>query len=75
MLCTRCRSLAPELRLHPVGALAPPAASGALRALLCARCGAAPVSRPHSFPETLVRLERAGLGIAGPLLRGPRLAG
>jgi hypothetical protein len=72
MLCTRCRSLSPQLRRHPVGVMAPPAERPAFRALLCERCGApAPVPCPHSFPDVLLRLERAGLGIAGPLLRTP----
>lgn len=70
MLCTHCRSLAPALRRLPGGPLAPLAAPEGLWYLLCARCGAAAsVPRPSTFPETLLRLERAGLGIAGPLLR------
>lgn len=74
MLCPRCRSLSPVLRRHPVGAPAP-AAFAVLRGLGCERCGA-PL-RANGIPslaEMLARLERAGLGIAGPLLRGPRRA-
>lgn len=70
MLCIHCRSLPAPLRRHPRGPLPTPAA-GPLGALVCARCGSAACPpRPWSLPETLQRLERVGLGIAGPLLRG-----
>ena len=70
MLCDSCRSLRPELRRHPRGALAAAVARTPLRALVCARCGgAAPSAGPAGPAETRSRLERAGLAIAGPLLR------
>lgn len=75
MLCIHCRSLPAPLRRHPRGPLSAPAPAP-LGGLLCARCGAV-TSPPHprSLPDTLQRLERVGLGIAGPLLCGrPRAA-
>lgn len=67
MLCIQCRSLPAPLRRHPRGPLTSPAPAP-LGALVCARCGAATAARPRSLPDTLQRLERVGLGIAGPLL-------
>ena len=68
MLCSACRSLPLALRDHPgPGATAVP---GALRALVCGRCGgpAGLGCEPAILLDVLVRLERAGLGIAGPLM-------
>lgn len=76
MLCTPCRSLRPELRRYPRGLLYPAVWAPALRALVCERCGAPAPGRPESLAATLRRLERAGLGSAGPLLcdAAPRAA-
>lgn len=75
MLCIHCRSLPVPLRRHPRGPHSTPAPP-ALGRLLCTRCGAVTYPpRPRSLPDTLQRLERVGLGIAGPLLCGrPRAA-
>lgn len=71
MLCRACRELSPELRRHPApGAPVPVAGAPAVRALVCARCGraAGPEGEASSLPDMLARLERAGMGVAGPLL-------
>ena len=68
MLCPHCRSLCPELRGYPGGPLHPAAWAPALRALVCERCGAPASPGRESLSATLRRLERAGLGSAGPLL-------
>ncbi|HEX8691008.1 MAG TPA: hypothetical protein VF746_01100 [Longimicrobium sp.] len=73
MLCSACRELPPEIRRHPgPGSQAVP--PGRLRALVCERCGrmAGFAGEPPSLLDTLMRLERAGLGVAGPLLAARR---
>lgn len=73
MLCRACLDLPPELRRHP-GPGAPGLHGGdAVQALVCSRCGraAGPDEDAPSFLDMLARLERAGLGVAGPLLVGP----
>jgi hypothetical protein len=73
MVCSSCAALPHEVRRHPPSGWVPaPPENGALGALICDRCGTAHRASPAStLVDTLVRLERAGLGVAGPLLGSP----
>ena len=75
MLCSACRALPPEIRCYPGlhAVAAAPGDGGGLEALVCERCGHAvvPGREPPGLVDVLVRLERAGLGVAGPLLGRP----
>lgn len=75
MVCESCAALSPELRIHPAAkAVAVARQWRSLAALVCNRCGASPkayVDPTDLLLETLVRLDRLGLGAsAPPLLRG-----
>jgi hypothetical protein len=71
MVCERCAALPAELRRHP----APNAVSvapdwRALSQLVCGRCGASRHVRDSTdlLLDTLVRLDRVGLGAGTPPL-------
>jgi hypothetical protein len=70
MLCLHCRSLPPALRGLPRGGVPGSLSAPALLSLVCARCGApaGPGVRPRSLPDTVRRLEAAGLLVLHPLL-------